>query len=93
METLDEFQSITTGYGRSSSMKYQTYHDLLINPFPDMTEQRSQIQQNEVTSTKHPPILTMMDLTMNHPTKLQVEVHNIKPTWKVNLLLYNSMPI
>ena len=29
--TLDEFQSITTGYGRSTSLKYQTYYDLLIN--------------------------------------------------------------
>ena len=31
VETLDEYQSITTGYGRSSSLKYQTYYDLLIN--------------------------------------------------------------
>ena len=31
VEILDEFQSITTGYGRSSSLKYQTYYDLLIN--------------------------------------------------------------
>ena len=31
VETLDEFQSITTGYGRFSSLKYQTYYDLLIN--------------------------------------------------------------
>ena len=31
VETLDEFQSITTDYGRSSSLKYQTYYDLLIN--------------------------------------------------------------
>ena len=31
METLDEFQSITSCYGRSSSQKYQTYYDLLIN--------------------------------------------------------------
>ena len=31
LETLDEFQSITTGYGKSSSLKYQTYYDLLIN--------------------------------------------------------------
>ena len=31
VETMDEFQSITTGYGRSSSLKYQTYYDLLIN--------------------------------------------------------------
>ena len=28
---MDEFQSITTGYGRSSSLKYQTYYDLLMN--------------------------------------------------------------
>ena len=31
VETLDEFQSITIGYGRSTSLKYQTYYDLLIN--------------------------------------------------------------
>ena len=39
VETLDEFQSITTGYGNSSSVKYQTDYDLLIT---DMTGQRSQ---------------------------------------------------
>ena len=31
VETLDELQSITTGYGRSSSLEYQTYYDVLIN--------------------------------------------------------------
>ena len=31
VETLDEYQSITTGYGRSSTLKCQTYYDLLIN--------------------------------------------------------------
>ena len=31
VETLDEFHSITTGYGKSSSLTYQTYYDLLIN--------------------------------------------------------------
>ena len=31
VETLDEFQSITTCYGTSSSLKYQIYYDLLIN--------------------------------------------------------------
>ena len=30
VETLHEFQSMTTGYGKSSSLKYQTYYDLLI---------------------------------------------------------------
>ena len=31
MERLDEFQSVTTGYGRSSSLKYQTDYYLLVN--------------------------------------------------------------
>ena len=31
VETLDDFQSITTGHGKSSSLKYETYYDLLIN--------------------------------------------------------------
>ena len=31
VETLADFQSITTGYGKSSNLKYQTYYDLLIN--------------------------------------------------------------
>ena len=33
VETLDEFQSITTGCGKSSSLKCQTYNDLLINAY------------------------------------------------------------
>ena len=31
VETLDEFQSTTHGYGSSTSLSYQTYYDLLIN--------------------------------------------------------------
>ena len=31
VETQDELQSITTRYGKSSNVKYQTYYDLLIN--------------------------------------------------------------
>ena len=30
VETLDEFQSIMTGHGKSSNLMYQTYYDLLI---------------------------------------------------------------
>ena len=30
VETLDEFQSTTHGYGSSTSLSYQTYYDLLI---------------------------------------------------------------
>ena len=77
VETLDEFQSITTGYGRSSSLKCQTCYDLLINALSDMTGPRRQILQREVISTKHPLLLTMMDLTMRYPMRLQVEIH----TW------------
>ena len=32
VETLDEFQSTTYGHGSSTSLSYQTYYDLLINP-------------------------------------------------------------
>ena len=31
VETLDEFQSTTYGYGSTTSLSYQTYYDLLIN--------------------------------------------------------------
>ena len=31
VETLDESQSITTAYGKSSNLTYQAYYDLLIN--------------------------------------------------------------
>ena len=31
VETLDEFQSTTYGYGSSTSLSYQNYYDLLIN--------------------------------------------------------------
>ena len=31
VETLDEFESVTTCYGKSSGLKYQTYYDLLIS--------------------------------------------------------------
>ena len=37
----------------------------------DMTGPRRQILQREVISTKHPLLLTMMDLTMKYPMRLQ----------------------
>ena len=40
-----------------------------------MTGPRRQILQIEVTSTKHPLLLTLMDLMMKYPMKLQVEIH------------------
>ena len=43
----------------------------------DMTGPRRQILQGEVMSTKHPVFLTMMDLMMRYPMRLQVVIH----TW------------
>ena len=74
VETLDEFQSITTGYGRSSSLKYQTYYDLLINACVRYDRTKKANIAKEVTSTKHPLLLTMMDLMMKYPMKHQVEI-------------------
>ena len=53
METLDEFQSITTGYGRSSSLKYQTYYDLLINACVryDRTKKANVAQRGHIYQT------------------------------------------
>ena len=33
VETLDEFRSTTQGHGSSTTLSYQTYYDLLINPY------------------------------------------------------------
>ena len=41
----------------------------------DMTGPNWQILQGEVTSTEHPLLLTMMDLTIKYPMKFQVGIH------------------
>ena len=43
----------------------------------DMTGQSKQTFQREVTSTKYPLNLMMMDLMTKYPMRLQVEIH----TW------------
>ena len=72
--TLDEFQFITTGYGRSSSLKYQIYYDLLML---DMIEPRKQMLPNEVLSTKQPSHKAMIILSVKYRLKLQLVIH----TW------------
>ena len=56
-ETLDGFQSITTGYGKSSSMKYQTYYDLLINACVryDRTKKASIAKRGHIYQTTFTP--------------------------------------
>ena len=43
----------------------------------DMIGSRRQLLQREVISTKHPLLLTMMDLMMKYPMRPWVEIH----TW------------
>ena len=77
VETLDQFQSITTGYGRASSLKYRTYYDLLINTCVthDRTKKANIAKRGHIYQTSS--TLTMMDLTTRYPMRLQYEMH----TW------------
>ena len=77
VETLDEFQSITTGYGRSSSLKYQTYYDLLINACVRYDRTKKAMLQKEVISTKQPSHKAMIILSVKYHLKLQLVIH----TW------------
>ena len=49
--TLDELQSKTTGYGRSSSSKYETYYDLLTNACVKYDRTKKETLPKEVIST------------------------------------------
>ena len=57
VETLDQFKSITTVYGRSSSLKYQTYYDLLINACVryDRTKKTSIAKRGDIYQTSSTP--------------------------------------
>ena len=75
VETLDENQSITSGYGRSSSLKYQTYYDLLINACVRYDRTKKAYIENEVISTKQPSHKTMIILSVKYHLKLQLVIH------------------
>ena len=57
VETWDEYQSITTGYGRSSSLNYQTYYDLLINAYVryDRTKKANIAKRGHIYQTSSTP--------------------------------------
>ena len=57
LETLDEFQSITTVHGRSSSSKYPTYYDLLINACVryDRTKKANAAKRGHIYQTSYTP--------------------------------------
>ena len=71
VENLDEFQSITTGYGKSSSLKSKLTMIFSSIPVSDMTGQRRQTLPRGVTFTKHPSHPTMMVLMMSYHLRLQ----------------------
>ena len=77
VETLDEFQSITTGYGRSSSLKYQTYYDLLINACVryDRTKKANVAKRGHIYQTTFSQ--NNDNLSIRYPPKLQLVIH----TW------------
>ena len=70
VETLDEFQSNTAVYGRSSSLKYQTYYDLLQNACVRYDRTKKAMLQKEVISTKQSSQHTMIILSVNSCLKL-----------------------
>ena len=57
VETLYESQTITTGYGKSSSLKYQTYYDLLINACVryDRTKKANTAKRDHIYQTSFTP--------------------------------------
>ena len=86
VETLDEFQSITTGYGRSSSLKYQTYYDLLINACVryERTKKANVAKRGHIYQAN---FTTHDDNFIGHfHLKLQLVIH----TWVLILPVMNS---
>ena len=70
VETLDEFQSITTGYDRSSNLKYQTYYDLLINACVryDRTKKANIAKRGHIYQTTFTP-KNQIHFQRNHPDR------------------------
>ena len=78
VETLDEYQSITTGYGRSSTLKYQTYYDLLINACVryDRTKKANIAKRGHIYQTSSTPDNDGFNDEI--PYETQLEIH----TWE-----------
>ena len=77
VETLDEFQSLTTCYGRSSSLKYQMYHDLLINACEryDRTKKANIAKRGHINQTTFTP--NNDDFIVHYHLRLKIEIQ----TW------------
>ena len=72
VETLDEYQSITTGYGRPSNLKNQTYYDLLINACVRYDRTKKANIENKVISTKQPSPRAMMIYIFQIPSETPI---------------------
>ena len=68
---------MTTCYGKSSRLKYQTYYDLLINVCVryDRTKMANIAKRRHIY--QHPSHPTMMVFMMNYHLRLQIGIH----TW------------
>ena len=78
VETLDEFQSTTHGYGSSTSLSYQTYNDLLINACAryDKSKKANIGKRRNVYNSTAEPALTIpkMPLTLFKSYLVRVEI-------------------
>ena len=81
VETLDEFQSTTYGHGSTTSLSYQTYHDLLINAcfWYDKTKKENIGKRRNVYNTN------IDDTYVDHPTACLDHVPN-SPYGGIDLL-------
>ena len=77
VETLDEFQSVTTSYGNSSSLKYQTYYDVLIHACArfDRMNKANNAKRGHIYQTCFTP--KNDSLMRSYCLRLQIEIH----TW------------
>ena len=87
IETLDEFQSITTGYGKSSSLKYLTYYDLPINACIrfDRTKKADLAKRGHIYQTSFTP--NNIGYNNELPSETQIGVH----TWVLIQQVMNSI--
>ena len=77
VETFDGFQSITNSYGRSSSLKYQTYYDLLISACVryDRTKKANVAKRGHIYQTTFSQSNEILSII--YRLKLQLVIH----TW------------
>ena len=75
VEPLDEFQSITNIYGKSSNLMFQPYYNHLINACVRYDRIKTANIRKGCHICQAATYTAMMDLMMITPTKLHGEIH------------------